>query len=285
MRLLAALLLAASAWAAPPPRFFVAGDGQLALVNTHTGARVAARYRRADGSYDAGTVERIRRVFGGEASLRLIEVLSHLQRLAGGRPLTLVSGYRSPEYNEQLREQGAKAAAGSLHTEGLAADVAFPRPLLRGLWRKVRALDCCGAGYYARQGFLHVDVGQPRFWEAATSRVDENLSAGNARLFARTEFDRFTRGEAITVTLHALTAPPVKIARVARFGGDEDARVTLEGSELREVDGCLEAARSGASVRVAGAPAARRGRLLLVICEPRPERTPATVETNPVEIR
>jgi len=37
---------------------------------------------------------------------------------------------------------------------------------------------------------VHVDVGKPRFWEAATSRADEDLSGGNARVFARTDFDR-----------------------------------------------------------------------------------------------
>ena len=39
-------------------------------------------------------------------------------------------------------------------------------------------------GYYAKQGFMHVDVGKPRFWEATTSRTDEDLSGGNARVFA-----------------------------------------------------------------------------------------------------
>ena len=254
MRALLVLLLSAAAWAAPPPRFFVMGDGRLALVNAHTGARVDVRYRRADGSYDPGALTRIRRAFrsagddgDGKVSLRLIEVLSHLQHDAGVGRLTLLSGYRRPAYNEDLRKRGVRAAGGSLHTEGLAADVAFPRRALRGLWYKVRALDCCGAGYYAREGFLHVDVGRPRFWEPATSRVEENLSAGNARLFARTDFDRYARGEAIAVSLHGLTVPPVRIAREARLVGSqgEDVRVALEG-ELPERDGCLEAPATGA---------------------------------------
>ncbi len=213
MRLLVAVVLVASgAWAAPLQRFFVMGEGTLAVMNAHTGERAEVRYRRADGTYDQAAIARIRRAFRsegdsseGKASLRLIEVLSWVQKTSRVRPLTLMSGYRSPDYNEGLRAKGMRAAGGSLHTEGLAADVAFPRAVLRPMWMKVRALDCCGAGYYAKEGFLHIDVGQPRFWEPSTSRVEENLSAGNARLFGRTEFDRYAKGEEIVVALHAMT--------------------------------------------------------------------------------
>src|SRR3972149_1782956 len=81
--------------------------------------------------------------------------------------------------------RGARGASGPAHTEGPAADLALAGPQALRLWHAVRDLDCCGAGYYAKQGFVHVDVGRPRFWEAATPRVDQDLSAGNARLFAR----------------------------------------------------------------------------------------------------
>src|SRR5207247_9821621 len=128
-----------------------------------------------------------------------------VQKTSRGRPLTLMSGYRSPDYNEGLRAKGMRAAGGSLHTEGLAADVAFPRTVLRPLWMKVRALDCCGAGYYAKEGFLHIDVGQPRFWEPSTSRVEENLSGGDAGVFGGRGVGRECEGDEIVVALHAMT--------------------------------------------------------------------------------
>jgi len=286
----AVVVVASVASAAPLQRFFVMGDGALAIVNAHTGERADVRYRRADGSYDPAALARIRRAFRssgdegeGKASLRLIEVLSYVQKTSRVKPLTLMSGYRSPEYNEGLRTQGVRAAGGSLHTEGLAADVAFPRKLLRPLWMKVRALDCCGAGYYAKDGFLHIDVGRPRFWEPATSRVEENLSAGNARLFARTEFDRYAVGEEIVVALHAMTVPPVRVGREGRFVPDtgEAAAVTLEDTSGE----CAEVAASGLAVRVHGVSHASRGRLEFATCEPRGERTPGVVTTNAVEIR
>src|SRR5437899_1848036 len=264
-----------------------------AVVRAHTRERAEVRYRRADGTYDQAAIARIRRAFRssgddgeGRASLRLIEVLSWVQKTSRVRPLTLMSGYRSPGYNEGLRAKGMRAAGGSLHTEGLAADVAFPRAVLRPLWMKVRALDCCGAGYYAKEGFLHIDVGQPRFWEPSTSRVEENLSAGNARLFARTEFDRYAKGEEIVVALHAMTVPPVRVGREGEFGVAQQgaASGTLDAGGTPG-DGCVELDASRATVRLRGMPGAGRGTLRLAICEPRPERTPTVVETSVIEVR
>jgi uncharacterized protein YcbK (DUF882 family) len=285
------LLLAATLVA--PPRFFVMGDGRLALVNAHTKASVDVRYRRQDGSYDDEALAQIRRAFRsegdtgeGRASLRLIEILSQLQQNTKVRPLTLMSGYRSPVYNEDLRAKGIRAAGGSLHTEGLAADVAFPRPMLKGLWLKLRAMDCCGAGYYAKDGFLHVDVGRPRFWEPTTSRVEENLSAGNARAFARTEFDRYARDEPIRVTLHSITEPPISVAveaRLAREDGDP-LPVRLMGEHV-DRDGCVKLETSSAVVSLAGVSRPAHGTITLSTCEPRAARTPPLVEANRIEVR
>jgi uncharacterized protein YcbK (DUF882 family) len=286
-----ALLLAAVVVA--PPRFFVMGDGRLALVNAHTKASVDVRYRQKDGAYDEAALAQIRRAFRsegdageGRASLRLIEILSQLQQTTKVRPLTLMSGYRSPVYNADLRAKGVRAAGGSLHTEGLAADVAFPRPMLKGLWLKLRAMNCCGAGYYAKDGFLHVDVGRPRFWEPATSRVEENLSAGNARVFARTEFDRYARGEPIRVTVHSLTEPPISLAVEGRLATDDGDPLPVKlMSEHVDPAGCVTLATSSAVLSLAGVPERARGAITLSTCTPRAAQTPAVVEANRIEIR
>jgi uncharacterized protein YcbK (DUF882 family) len=274
-----------TASAAAPARFFIMGSGSLAITNAHTGEKTSVRYRREDGTYDPAALGLINRAFrsrgdGGETemSLRLIEILSHLQRIAGDRPLVLLSGYRSPSYNQGLKDKGRAVAGGSLHTEGLAADLAFPRGQLPTLWQQVRALECCGAGYYARQGFLHVDVGRPRFWEEGTSRVEENLSAGNARLFARTEFDRYAVGEAISVRLHALTVGPIGVAH-------EILAVEL-GTAFTLADGerCVLVDRDGASLRLHGEARRASGVLEVRTCDPRPGQTPEAIQTNRIEI-
>jgi uncharacterized protein YcbK (DUF882 family) len=281
----AAVVLAGSAWAAPLERFFIMGDGRLALVNAHTNARVDVRYRQPDGTYDETTLAQIRRAFRsagdegeGRASLRLIEILSSVQKSSGVRPLTLMSGYRSPDYNEGIRVGGARAAAGSLHTEGLAADVALPQRMLKPLWMKLRAMDCCGAGYYAKEGFLHIDVGRPRFWEPATSRVEEKLSAGNAQLFARTEYDRYAVGEAVVIAVHAMTVPPVRLARevgvVPRKG--EAVRAQLEGGH-----GCIIVPESSGHVALPEVHGAVGARIVLRTCEPRVRTDPRADRDEP----
>ncbi|HXJ35929.1 MAG TPA: DUF882 domain-containing protein [Candidatus Eisenbacteria bacterium] len=284
-----AVLAVATTLAAP--RFFLEGDGTLALTSAHSGDKATVRYRRADGSYDPDALAQIRRVLRsrdgaeGDVALRLVELLGHVYVMRGKVPLTIVSGYRSPDYNEAIRARGARAASESLHTEGLAADVAFPGKQLRPLWMQIRSLDCCGAGYYQSEGFLHLDVGRPRFWEPATSKVEQHLSAGNALVFARTEFDRYATGETIIVELHAMTAPPVLIAKDAVLaGGTGETKVRVE-ADLPEREGCWDVAERGVRMRVVGAPAAARGRLTLRTCTPRVEKTPETVATNPIEVR
>jgi uncharacterized protein YcbK (DUF882 family) len=274
-------------------RFYVMGDGTLGVTAIHSSERVTVTYRKADGSYDDAALAKVARVFRskvgmvGEISPRFVELLSWVEGQTG-KPLSLMSGYRSPAYNEGLRRAGRKAASGSMHTEGMAADLAIPKAKLKDLWLAVRELDCCGAGYYAGNGFLHVDVGTPRFWEAATSKVDENLSAGNARVFARTDYDRYAGGEAMELRLHSVTSPPIHVRRAARLladGATDGPTVTIEDVEAPGGgDGCIEAdARS--RLRVVGAPVVEKARVVLETCEPRIERTPAQVTSNPVSVR
>lgn len=277
----------------PEPRFFVMGGGTLELVRRDTGERARVRYIQADGRYDFVAfmeIQRILRSKGGgqqrELSPRFVELLGHVYERVG-QPLVVMSGYRTPQYNEGIRRRGGKAASGSLHTEGLAADLAIPRPQLLPLWMHLRGLECCGAGYYERQGFLHLDVGTPRFWEAATSRTDEDLNGGNARVFARTDFDRYVSGEMLLVRFHGVTEPPIRVERTAQLvpqGGAAAAAVALEDLDGAPGNGCLEV-DAATRLLVKGVPRTARGRVVFTTCAPRAGRTPDTVETNPVAVR
>jgi uncharacterized protein YcbK (DUF882 family) len=279
---LVAVLGIATPLVAGEPRFFIMGTGTLTVQNAHTGERVHAVYRRPDDTYDREALDRLANLFRSrgdgavhEPVLRLVEILSHVQDLAGTNHLLLYSGYRSPDYNQTLKG----AARASMHTEGLAADVGIAKPSklsLETLWHRVRALDCCGAGYYGKDGFMHVDVGRPRFWEKTTSRVGENLAGGNARLFARTQYDRYAAGERVVVSVHSLTLPPVRIARDAKLGATP---VRFDGDDCIELDG------TGKTLDLPAAPKTPdRVRLTLTTCAPRLERTPETIETNPITV-
>ena len=303
--MLAALAVAISAHAAgplpAPPRFFFAGNGHLKLSHAHFGSTLDVRYRRADGSYDPDALRQIQHFFRsredgreGAISLRLIELLAYVQDHFHPRQMTLLSGYRSPEFNADLRAAGGQAAQTSLHTQGLAADVTLTGVDMRRLWRQLRELRTGGAGFYRKGNFLHLDTGPPRFWEETTSRVSENLSAGNARIFLRTDFDRYPTVEGAVCSVYSVTAFPLLVAPQARIAGaGADATVMLEpvGNGIERRDGCLAITRPAEAyqLRVAGAaPAVRRGERLHVVlstCEPRIERTPAEIDSNPIEIQ
>jgi uncharacterized protein YcbK (DUF882 family) len=290
-----ALGLATAAFAAEP-RFFVMGNGWLEIFNPALNERVQVQYLGPDGRYDYAAIDDLRHILHsrgdvgeGDVTPRFVELLGYLYARTG-RPLKLLSGYRSPSLNDSMRRRGKLAAFGSMHTEGLAADLAFPQSELLPLWLHVRELGCCGAGYYPAQGFLHVDVGVPRYWDQTTTRVDENLSAGNARAFARTDFDRYTTGEMMMVRLYGVTSPPIRLQRSARLvsdgsGAGADVTVDEVGATAPQTGaGCIVADRT-TRLLVKGAPATPRGHLVLTTCEPRAERTPERIEANPVTFR
>jgi uncharacterized protein YcbK (DUF882 family) len=304
----AVAVLATSAAATPatggsrapaPSRFFFAGNGQLKLSHAHFAETLDVRYRRADGTYDPAALARLRHFFRsredgreGAVSLRLIELLAYVQDHFHPRRMTLLSGYRSPAFNADLRAAGKKAAQASLHTEGLAADITFAGLDLKRLWRQLRELQAGGAGYYRSGKFLHIDTGRPRFWEETTSRVDENLAAGNARVFVRTDFDRYPSLNGAVLSLHSITAFPVRVAPEARIvTGSGSAALRLEPvSGAVERDGCLsiDGPADAYAFRVvdgaSSAPPAGRGDIILATCEPRIESTPAEITSNPIDV-
>jgi uncharacterized protein YcbK (DUF882 family) len=284
------------------PRFFFEGNGRLVLRHAHFDTTLDVRYRRANGSYDAAALKQIEHFFrsredGREApiSLRLIELLSYIQSHHHPRQMILLSGFRSPEFNTDLRKAGGAVAQASLHTEAMAADITFTGLDMARLWRQLRDLGTGGVGYYRANKVLHIDTGPPRFWEASTSRVSENLSAGNARIFLRTDFDRYRDLNGAICALHSVTAYPVTISAHARVAAVDEVPIVIEpanGAGL-DADGCFAVSSPDVrEFRVKGTPATGghggvhgQGRIVLSTCEPRIGKTPAEIISNPFEVR
>ncbi len=99
--------------------------------------------------------------------INLLDQLHGIQsKLETNREIMLVSGYRSPETNGNLRsgEKGTGVARRSLHMSGKAMDFRIPGLNLRHVHKATLASTQGGVGYYGRSGYIHMDTGRKRRW-------------------------------------------------------------------------------------------------------------------------
>ena len=207
------LLAAASTCAAGPEnRFFLMGSGELHLKNQRNSREDSVRLLDSNGEISEKALAAVDRVFGFSAeekgehiSPRLLFMLSYFSDLvAPGKIIHIESAYRSPEYNSQIRKQGANAARTSTHIDGMALDFWIDGVDGKALWETVRQTNCCGVGHYGDKT-IHLDAGRPRFWEAATSGTQSTEPDYNRHLYLSTGYDRYAPGETLSMSLSGIS--------------------------------------------------------------------------------
>lgn len=200
-------------------RFFYNGDGRINLLSAKNGISFNGQYRKSKGIYDEKALKTIHRLFGAEkdrplstVSLRLIEFLDYLEdHLHPGARITIVSGYRSPQYNTDLRNKGRLAAKASLHQYGMAADIKIQGTSSKRVWNTVKKLRFGGTGYYKGK-LVHIDVGPARFWDEKTSGVGTDISTQNKLIGLVTNYDFYLPGEMIDLRFIRMTAFPIGVS-------------------------------------------------------------------------
>lgn len=286
------LLSSLTAVAAPSRRFFFEGDGRVHLAHARTGFGGPMTYRTPDGDYPESVQKRINQIFGVPPNasegiaLRLTALLDYLQDQLNGGPIKIVSGYRSPAYNEGLRSRGRLAARTSMHLEGMAADIEMEGVDGKKLWEFVRSLDCCGAGYYHAKE-VHVDVGPSRFWDETSTGVGLDLGGQNKLILLRTERDLYRPGEAVRMALGRITDYPIGVRRDMQLinAGRVVAGVRLEKGRTD----CILipnrwAARSLVWTMQRFAPK-EKSRVRISFCQRPFPQMPEGIESNPISIR
>ena len=199
-------------------RYFYNGDGRLKLVSAINGITFNGQYRQGKGIYDEKALKTIHRLFGGQndkpfstISLRLIEFLDYLEdNLHPGARITIVSGWRSPQYNTDLRNKGRLAAKASLHQYGMAADIKIQGTSSKRVWNTVKKLGFGGTGYYKGK-LVHIDVGPARSWDEKTSGVGTDISTQNKLIGLVTDYDIYLPGEMIDLRFIRMTAFPIGV--------------------------------------------------------------------------
>jgi uncharacterized protein YcbK (DUF882 family) len=97
--------------------------------------------------------------------LNLLDTLHDLAASTGsGGVYDVISGYRSPATNAQLRKKSNGVAKRSLHMLGRAIDVRLADVDSKILRDAAIRLKKGGVGYYARSDFVHLDTGRFRTW-------------------------------------------------------------------------------------------------------------------------
>ena len=287
------LLSSLTVVSAPSGRFFFEGDGKVHLVNKKTGAGGPMTYRTPGGDYPESAQRRINQVLGippnasEGIAIRLTALLDYLQDQLKGGMITIISGYRSPTYNEGFRKKGGLAARTSMHLEGMAADIEMEGVEGKRLWEFVRGLDCCGAGYYHAKS-IHVDVGPSRFWDEASTKVEQDLGARNKLVLLRTEWDLYRPGEEVRMTLGRITDYPIGVRRDGQLihTGQEVVGVRLENGRT---DCLLIPNRSAARSLVWKIPKRiapkEKARIRISFCQRLFPEMPEGIDSNPISIR
>lgn len=149
----------------------IAPPRQISLLNTHTSERLTAEYW-SRGRYQRDALRAINKLLRDHRTdtvypidPELLDTIHALQARIGTRnPLHVISGYRSPESNELLREVGGGVARNSFHMRGMAIDIRAPGMDTRLVHRAALRLRAGGVGFYPRSDFVHMDVGPIRSW-------------------------------------------------------------------------------------------------------------------------
>ena len=143
----------------------------LAFRNTHTGDQLKLTYFE-QGRYINDALQEINHLFRDyhDGSVHpidpaLLDQLYDLKHtLEVRKPFHIVSGYRSPTTNADLRKHSDGVAKNSLHMQGRAIDIRIEGLDSRRIRNAALAMRQGGVGYYERSDFVHLDTGSIRTW-------------------------------------------------------------------------------------------------------------------------
>ena len=164
------LAQAASAWANVPSSN-PERTRTLAFYHTHTQERLNITYAKS-GEYDLAALAKINTYLRDFRTCEehpidpgILDILWTVQKeLCCNSTYEVISGYRSPKTNQQLRNKSKGVAKRSLHMKGQAIDVRITGENTKTVRDCAISLKSGGVGYYAKSNFVHLDTGRVRSW-------------------------------------------------------------------------------------------------------------------------
>ncbi len=147
------------------------GYKTLSFEHTHTGEKLKLTYFER-GNYIKHALQEINyllRDFRTDdihpIDTALLDQLFDLKQTLGlNRPFHIISGYRSPFTNAQLRKHSHGVAEHSFHMQGRAIDIRVEGVSSKTIRNAALTMAQGGVGYYPRNNFVHLDSGRFRTW-------------------------------------------------------------------------------------------------------------------------
>jgi|TARA_B110000116_G_scaffold228425_1_gene209783 uncharacterized protein YcbK (DUF882 family) len=166
-----ALAISSPLLLAQAPQLKVGTERRLRLHNLHTGEHINEVFW-AEGQYLSDGLQSINALLrdhrcnqSTHMDKQLLNVLIQIQdKLGYSGEIEVISGYRSPQTNEMLRQQGGNVSQHSLHMKGKAIDIRIPGYSVKDLFKSASHLQAGGVGKYPHSSFVHVDTGRVRYW-------------------------------------------------------------------------------------------------------------------------
>jgi len=149
----------------------VSSTRELSFYHTHTGKDLSIVYH--DGvSHISSALQNINQFLSDfrtdeihPIDTRLLDALYLLQQKSNvENSFEVISAYRSPKTNDQLRNKSHGVAKRSLHMQGKAIDIRLKGINTKKLRDTAIAMKIGGVGYYHRSDFIHLDTGRVRYW-------------------------------------------------------------------------------------------------------------------------
>jgi uncharacterized protein YcbK (DUF882 family) len=144
-------------------------ERNLRLYNIHTDESLDISYFLG-GSYDFEALDKINHLMRCHYSntvkpidIGVLDLLCDVKnRIGADKEIQIISGYRSPEYNDYLRGIGRNVARNSYHMQGIAIDFSIRGFSMSSLSQTAKSFLAGGVGQYAE--FVHIDTGPVRYW-------------------------------------------------------------------------------------------------------------------------
>lgn len=151
--------------------FAATRDRTLSFFHTHTGEYLKLTYF-SDGLYHDDALRELNRYLRDfrtnevhPIDANLFDILYAVKNACSSNgTFEVISGYRSPQTNKFLHDQGHGVVEHSLHMVGKAIDVRLTGTATANLRKAATSFRRGGVGYYARPDFVHMDTGRVRYW-------------------------------------------------------------------------------------------------------------------------